>query len=77
MPEDLYEEVIEVDERVVIQRSDCQMTSSRNWRTEKTSTDENVLISRELDIQRTKMDLISLKEKGIQSLAVILLHSYK
>lgn len=76
MPDNLYEEVVEIEERVVVHRPDCQMTSTRGWKAETTSNNDKVLISRELDMERTKTDLVKLLQKGIKSLAVVFLHSY-
>jgi 5-oxoprolinase (ATP-hydrolysing) len=76
MPSPLYEEVVEVEERVVTYRADDEMSSSQSWRPDKSSTNEVVLISQELDLEAVRKDLVGLRERGIKSLAVLLLHSY-
>lgn len=78
MPDNLYEEVLEINERVVMDRSDCQMECKKNWAKETTNTkDETVLISKDLDLCEIKIELERIKQKGIKSLAIVLLHSYK
>nr|CAD7404141.1 unnamed protein product [Timema cristinae] len=61
-PEVLYEEVVEVD---------C-----RKWRPIRGTTQEDLLICKDLDSEQLKEDLINLKSKGIESIAVVLAHSY-
>uniref|UniRef100_A0A671NK89 5-oxoprolinase-like n=1 Tax=Sinocyclocheilus anshuiensis TaxID=1608454 RepID=A0A671NK89_9TELE len=64
MPEVLYEEVIEVEERVILRQDSCQLP--RN----------DLEVWQELDLQRVEQDLRRVQSKGISSLAVLLLHSY-
>ena len=76
MPETLYEEVLEVDARVVTDRDDCQMEISKSWQREVSSTNEYLRIAKDLDLEKITKDLEQLRAKGIKSLAVVLLHSY-
>ncbi|CAG7823293.1 unnamed protein product [Allacma fusca] len=76
MPENLYEEVLEIDERVITDRADCEMESSKSWRKEVSSTNENLLVAVDIDLEKVREDLERIKAKGIKSLAIVLLHSY-
>uniref|UniRef100_A0A3Q1BR13 5-oxoprolinase, ATP-hydrolysing n=1 Tax=Amphiprion ocellaris TaxID=80972 RepID=A0A3Q1BR13_AMPOC len=62
MPDVLYEEVIEVDERVVLQQD--------------SSTGDSLEVWKELDLEQVEKDLRGVLSRGITSLAVLLLHSY-
>ena len=53
----------------------CQL-DKRNWRNIKGSTGENLFVKQELDEEALKRDLQDMKKSGIQSLAVVLMHSY-
>lgn len=74
MPGVLYDEIIEVDERVVLQRKDCQLKSKRTLAN--TSTGDKVEIWKEIDENTLFNELKKIFDKGISSLAVLLLHSY-
>ncbi|XP_042562664.1 5-oxoprolinase-like [Clupea harengus] len=76
MPEVLYEEVIEVDERVVLKRDGCQLPRKESKRTVTGSTGDSLEVWRELDTQQVEKDLKGVLARGITSLAVLLLHSY-
>uniref|UniRef100_A0A3Q3MNH3 5-oxoprolinase, ATP-hydrolysing n=1 Tax=Labrus bergylta TaxID=56723 RepID=A0A3Q3MNH3_9LABR len=69
VPEVLYEEVIEVDERVVLMQGGCQLPK-------KGSTGDSLEVWRELDLDKVEKDLRGVLSRGITSLAVLLLHSY-
>ncbi|TNN59470.1 5-oxoprolinase [Liparis tanakae] len=69
VPEVLYEEVIEVDERVVLKQDDCQLPRKDPKR-------DSLEVWRELDLERVEKDLRGVLSRGITSLAVLLLHSY-
>uniref|UniRef100_A0A8C9T5S9 5-oxoprolinase, ATP-hydrolysing n=1 Tax=Scleropages formosus TaxID=113540 RepID=A0A8C9T5S9_SCLFO len=76
VPDVLYEEVIEVDERVVL-KQDGRRIPGRNPVKEVTGSTGDVLeVWREPDLQRLECDLEGLPSRGITSLAVLLLHSY-
>uniref|UniRef100_A0A667XF64 5-oxoprolinase, ATP-hydrolysing n=1 Tax=Myripristis murdjan TaxID=586833 RepID=A0A667XF64_9TELE len=72
MPEVLYEEVIEVDERIVLRQDSCQLPR----KDPKRSTGDSLEVWRELDLERVEKDLRGVLSRGITSLAVLLLHSY-
>uniref|UniRef100_A0A671QP07 5-oxoprolinase-like n=1 Tax=Sinocyclocheilus anshuiensis TaxID=1608454 RepID=A0A671QP07_9TELE len=76
MPEVLYEEVIEVEERVILRQDSCQLPRNEPKRIVKGSTGESLEVWQELDLQRVEQDLRRVQSKGISSLAVLLLHSY-
>ncbi|XP_015124792.1 5-oxoprolinase [Diachasma alloeum] len=72
----LYSKVIEVKCRVVpALPGKCSLDHGR-WRKVKGSTGEDLFVIQELDEEALISDLERLKEDGIQSLAVILAHSY-
>uniref|UniRef100_A0A9J8D715 5-oxoprolinase, ATP-hydrolysing n=1 Tax=Cyprinus carpio carpio TaxID=630221 RepID=A0A9J8D715_CYPCA len=76
MPEVLYEEVIEVEERVILRQDSCQLPRNEPERIVKGSTGESLEVWQELDLQRVEQDLRRVQSKGISSIAVLLLHSY-
>jgi 5-oxoprolinase (ATP-hydrolysing) len=78
MLENLYEEVVEIEERLVVDRNDCQLPPELKaaWKNEMTLTKEKVLVQKEPDLDVVKSALMTLKEKGIKSIAVLFLHSY-
>ncbi|XP_037613145.1 5-oxoprolinase [Sebastes umbrosus] len=76
VPEVLYEEVIEVDERVVLMQDGCQMARKDPKRIVTGSTGDSLEVWRELDLERVEKDLRGVLSRGITSLAVLLLHSY-
>lgn len=75
----LYEEVVEVDCRVInLKCENCDQTTSiwNNKPIVRGITGENILILKQIDEDALKKDLVLLKEKGINSIAVALMHSY-
>ncbi|XP_072524072.1 5-oxoprolinase [Salminus brasiliensis] len=76
MPEVLYEEVIEVDERVVLRQDGCQLPRKEPKRIVTGSTGDSLEVWQELDLQCVERDLKAVLSRGITSLAVLLLHSY-
>ncbi|XP_029313101.1 5-oxoprolinase [Cottoperca gobio] len=76
VPEVLYEEVIEVDERVVLRQDGCQLPRKDPKRVVTGSTGDSLEVWRELDLERVEKDLKGVLSRGITSLAVLLLHSY-
>ncbi|XP_022818304.1 5-oxoprolinase [Spodoptera litura] len=74
----LYTEVIEVDCRVIPALEDrCQMDKSgKNWKEVVGTTGEKMLVVKDLEEEKVKKDLQALKQKGIESIAVVLAHSY-
>ncbi|XP_066600617.1 5-oxoprolinase [Prorops nasuta] len=74
-PELLYSKVVEVTCRVVPALANkCQLTEE--WRRVRGSTGEELLIMKELDEEKLLKDLEELLKSGIESLAVVLAHSY-
>lgn len=78
MLENLYEEVLEVDERVITHRDDCRISPElkASWKMDTTLNNEKVLVRKEIDLDSVRSSLIELKNKGINSIAILLLHSY-
>ncbi|XP_003967906.2 5-oxoprolinase isoform X1 [Takifugu rubripes] len=76
VPEVLYEEVIEVDERVVLKQVSCQLPRKDAKRIVTGSTGESLEVWRELNLDQVERDLKGVLSRGITSLAVLLLHSY-
>ena len=73
-PEMLYEEVYEVHERVLLVDETCKMAISGERR--KANNGQEVIIEKELDEKELRSSLSTASSKGIQSIAVALLHSY-
>uniref|UniRef100_S4R7X5 5-oxoprolinase, ATP-hydrolysing n=1 Tax=Petromyzon marinus TaxID=7757 RepID=S4R7X5_PETMA len=74
MPEVLYEEVIEVEERVVLQQQKCQLPG--NMVGGAGSTGEKLEVWKEVDLADLEEKLSRVLARGISSLAVVLMHSY-
>ncbi|XP_043254892.1 5-oxoprolinase isoform X1 [Colletes gigas] len=75
-PEVLYKKVVEVGCRAIPASPDKCRLDTKNWRRVKGSTGEDLFVTRELDEERLKKDLEELKRTGIESLSVVLAHSY-
>lgn len=77
-PELLYKEVIEVDERVVIQMDSDQMDrqNKKTIRTARGVTGDTFEIWKGLRVDQLRCDLQRVLDSGIKSLAVVLIHSY-
>ncbi|XP_012239742.1 5-oxoprolinase [Bombus impatiens] len=75
-PEVLYERVVEVKCRVIPALPGKCHLDSKKWRRVKGSTSEDLFITQELDEEKLKLDLKELRRSGIESLAVVLAHSY-
>ncbi|XP_059827580.1 5-oxoprolinase [Hypanus sabinus] len=76
MPELLYEEVIEVEERVVLRQTGCQLTKPDGLEVVTGSTGDQVEVWRSTDLLQLEAELKAVLSRGIHSLAVVLLHSY-
>ncbi|CAF97977.1 unnamed protein product, partial [Tetraodon nigroviridis] len=76
VPEVLYEEVVEVDERVVLRQESCQLPRKDPRRVVTGSTGDSLEVWRELDLDKVELDLRGVLSRGITSVAVLLLHSY-
>ncbi|XP_067005081.2 5-oxoprolinase isoform X2 [Anabrus simplex] len=81
-PEILYETVVEVDCRVVpALPGRCLLRETAGnkyagWRQVRGTTGEELLVAKELDVKQLTADLAALKKKGIDSISVVLAHSY-
>ncbi|KAF4677550.1 hypothetical protein FOL47_000938 [Perkinsus chesapeaki] len=71
-PDTLYTKVVEVPERVVLARE----TDYLPGRVVKGRTGEEVRIERPLDVETLRARLQILLDEGIQSVAILLMHSY-
>nr|XP_012216316.1 PREDICTED: 5-oxoprolinase [Linepithema humile]XP_012216317.1 PREDICTED: 5-oxoprolinase [Linepithema humile] len=76
MPEVLYKNVVGVKCRVIpALPGKCRM-ENQSWRKVKGSTGEDLFVTQELDEIQLKEDLKELRSQEIESLAVVLMHSY-
>ena len=77
-PELLYEEVVEVDERLRLLRDDEDPYSLQKEGFEVVSgvTGEDLVVLEKPDPDKIKVELLALKAKGIECLAVVLIHAY-
>lgn len=78
VPEVLYSEVVEVNARVVPAQEDrCLLgEESRSWARISSTTGDKLLVAKEPDLESLRPKLQNLLDKGITSLAVVLMHSY-
>ncbi|XP_064910786.1 5-oxoprolinase isoform X2 [Columba livia] len=76
MPEVLYEEVIEVDERLIPHQPDCRLPGSASLPRLEGTTGPALLVQRPLELSALRPELERVLARGIRSLAVLLLHSY-
>lgn len=74
MPEVLYEAVVEVKERVILNHDVCQL--SKKGRQVTATNGEVLWVSEELDVADLETQLKDIHNEGIASLAVVLMHSY-
>lgn len=75
----LYEEVMEIDCRVINLKCEKCDQLTPIWDDKpivQGVTGEDILILKQIDETALKNDLISLRSKGIKSIAVALMHSY-
>lgn len=70
----LYEDIVEVDERVVIHNEKCEITKHLVY--EPGLSGDKVAVLKPLDRQALERDLKKVFDAGIRSLAVSLIHSY-
>lgn len=74
MPDILYEDIIEVEERVMPLGTKSPLETSR---VVTLSSGQKIEVVRELDVEKLEQDLKELVEKkGIRNIAVLLMHSY-
>uniref|UniRef100_A0A8C3P9S2 5-oxoprolinase, ATP-hydrolysing n=1 Tax=Chrysemys picta bellii TaxID=8478 RepID=A0A8C3P9S2_CHRPI len=76
MPEVLYEEVVEVDERLILHRAGCQLPGADPSQALSGVMGDLLVVQRPVDLAVLRRDLQRLLARGIRSLAVVLLHSY-
>ncbi|XP_063777232.1 5-oxoprolinase isoform X1 [Pseudophryne corroboree] len=76
MPEVLYEEVIEVEERVVLLQEGCRLPKDPSLNTYIGSTGDSLEVWKPVNLEHLKIKLQGALSRGIQSLAVVLMHSY-
>ncbi|XP_073411157.1 5-oxoprolinase [Dendrobates tinctorius] len=76
MPEVLYEEVIEVEERVVLHQGDCQLPKHPSLKTVIGSTGDTLEVWEPINLEKLRILLQGVLSRGIRSLAVVLMHSY-
>ncbi|XP_050396145.1 5-oxoprolinase isoform X1 [Patella vulgata] len=74
-PENLYECVIEVDERLVLKQDRCEVNYPYTG-VFKGTTGEQLEVWKPIDVKKLKEDLQVVLDEGITSLAVALMHSY-
>jgi len=75
----LYEAVVEVDERVVLAKSEPpgeESAARRGLRRVRGETGEQVLIEREPDLDALRGKLAALRASGVEAVAVVLMHAY-
>ncbi|XP_005089828.1 5-oxoprolinase [Aplysia californica] len=73
-PENLYQDVVEVEERMVLNQGENQSDGSNKVVTG--TTGERLEMWTSLNVQKLREDLQKVLDKGIKSLAVVLMHSY-
>ncbi|XP_055656322.1 5-oxoprolinase isoform X4 [Falco peregrinus] len=76
VPEVLYEEVIEVDERLIPHQPGCRLPGKETLPVLEGSTGASLLVQRPLELSALQQELEGVLARGIRSLAVLLLHSY-
>ena len=74
MPQGLYEAVVEVKERVILDHETCRL--STKGRSITATNGEKLWVLEELDQNHLKRELEKIYQLGISSLAVVLMHSY-
>ncbi|XP_033924706.1 5-oxoprolinase, partial [Melopsittacus undulatus] len=75
-PELLYEEVIEVTERLLPHRPTCDLPESGSLPVIQGSMGVSLVLQTPLDLGPLRQELCGVRDRGIRSLAVLLLHSY-
>ncbi|VDK30448.1 unnamed protein product [Anisakis simplex] len=75
LPDVLYDDVVEIDERIVVADETCQL--NLNAPKARATNLEEVLVEKDLDKNEVHEQLKRIYAKGIRSLGVVFLHSYK
>ncbi|CAH8521539.1 unnamed protein product [Dicrocoelium dendriticum] len=74
LPTVLYNDVIELKERVWVHQKDCELQHSFTKAT--AITGEQILVEKPLDVDAARLGLQRAFDKGIRSVAIALMHSY-
>jgi 5-oxoprolinase (ATP-hydrolysing) len=74
-PSLLYEQVVEVDERVLLEHF-CSEEYAQQFQKKTGITKETVLVQTVPDLEKVKKELEKLRDSGITSLAIAFLHAY-
>ena len=73
----IYKEVVEIDERVVLCRDDCELDLESSKQNVKYGvTGEKVIVQTPLNENQLVHSLRRIKDQKINSLAIALMHSY-
>ncbi|CAA9997633.1 unnamed protein product [Nesidiocoris tenuis] len=76
-PEMLYEDVVEVDCRIVpLLEGKCEWLEAKTWPVIEGLSGEKFLVQQSLDLNEVRNQLDAVLAKGIKSIAVVLIHSY-
>jgi len=75
-PEVLYKEVVEIDERVILCRDDCELENENKQNIKYGITGEKVIVQTPLNEAKVVHSLRRIKDQKINSLAIALMHSY-
>ena len=75
-PDVLYSEVVEVNVRVIPALAEKCKLPSDSWKRVRGTTGQDLFVIEDLDENQLSKDLARLKQSGIESLAVVLMHSY-
>ena len=74
-PAPLYDAIVEIDERVITSRDDCHL-EMENHSIEKGITGEEFIVKKVPSEKAVREKLIAIRKSKIESLAIVLLHSY-
>ncbi|CAD6191905.1 unnamed protein product [Caenorhabditis auriculariae] len=74
LPEVLYEDVIEVEERVLTSREDSTLDVGGSVET--ATNGSKIIVETQLDEEELRKNLEEVKKKGIKSIAILFLHSF-
>ena len=75
----IYANVLEVDERVILAKSENaskEVDMFPNAKKVQAISGESLLVIKELEVEKVRNDLKKIYDKGIKAIAVILMHSY-
>jgi len=75
-PEVIYKEVVEIDERIILGRDDCELNFNDKQNCKIGLTGEKVIIETPLNENQLINQLKRIKDQQINSLAIALMHSY-